>query len=240
MPKQQPDKIILRIANLHVNYGDVPVLTGLNLDVKQAESVAIMGRNGVGKTTLLRAIIGLVKAHIGVIEIGGRPIFQKKPNAIARMGVGYVPQGRGIFPKLSVRENLILGTRAASEQKEIDQQAFTYFPILADRLEQAGGTLSGGEQQMLAIARVLCGRPKILLLDEPSEGIQPSIVKLLRSLLPQIASQRNLTTILVEQNVNLATHVADRFVFVDKGRIVHECGQMGINDQRTLRRYLAV
>lgn len=240
MPKQQPDKIILRIANLHVNYGDVPVLTGLNLDVKQAESVAIMGRNGVGKTTLLRAIIGLVKAQSGAIEIGGRPIFQKKPNAIARMGVGYVPQGRGIFPKLSVRENLILGTRAASEQKEIDQQAFTYFPILADRLEQAGGTLSGGEQQMLAIARVLCGRPKILLLDEPSEGIQPSIVKLLRSLLPQIASQRNLTTILVEQNVNLATHVADRFVFVDKGRIVHECGQMGINDQRTLRRYLAV
>ena len=231
---------MIRISDLYAGYDGVPVITGLNLDVRKGESVAILGRNGVGKTTLLRTIIGLVKSSAGTVEIDGQAITGLPPHRIARMGTAYVPQGRGIFPKLTVKENLILGTRSAAGSSRIDERVFTYFPILAERLGQAGGTLSGGEQQMLALARALCGNPKILLLDEPSEGIQPSIVKQLQSLLPRIREQTGLTTIVIEQNLDLAIHTSDRFLFMDKGLIVHECDRAGLEDKSVLKRFLVV
>ena len=218
----------------------MPVLHGLSLTVGRAEAVAVMGRNGVGKSTLLRSIVGLVKPSAGSVEVDGHAIAGAPPHRIARLGIGYVPQGRGIFPKLTVKENLILGTRAVGKEGRIDEQVFAYFPILQERLRQIGGTLSGGEQQMLAIARALCGQPKVLLLDEPSEGIQPSIVKLLVALLPRIRSEAGLTVVIVEQNLDLAQHTADRFVFMDKGRTVHECGRKALEDKSILRRYLGV
>ena len=237
---REPPDDILRISDLDVGYDGVPVLHGLSLTVGRAEAVAVMGRNGVGKSTLLRSIVGLVKPSAGSVEVDGHAIAGAPPHRIARLGIGYVPQGRGIFPKLTVKENLILGTRAVGKEGRIDEQVFAYFPILQERLRQIGGTLSGGEQQMLAIARALCGQPKVLLLDEPSEGIQPSIVKLLVALLPRIRSEAGLTVIIVEQNLDLAQHTADRFVFMDKGRTVHECGRKALEDKSILRRYLGV
>ena len=237
---REPPDDILRISDLDVGYDGVPVLHGLSLTVGRAEAVAVMGRNGVGKSTLLRSIVGLVKPSAGSVEVDGHAIAGAPPHRIARLGIGYVPQGRGIFPKLTVKENLILGTRAVGKEGRIDEQVFAYFPILQERLRQIGGTLSGGEQQMLAIARALCGRPKVLLLDEPSEGIQPSIVKLLVALLPRIRSEAGLTVVIVEQNLDLAQHTADRFVFMDKGRTVHECGRKALEDKSILRRYLGV
>ena len=237
---RNPPDDILRISDLDVGYDGVPVLHGLSLTVGRAEAVAVMGRNGVGKSTLLRSIVGLVKPSAGSVEVDRHAIAGAPPHRIARLGIGYVPQGRGIFPKLTVKENLILGTRAVGKEGRIDEQVFAYFPILQERLRQIGGTLSGGEQQMLAIARALCGRPKVLLLDEPSEGIQPSIVKLLVALLPRIRSEAGLTVVIVEQNLDLAQHTADRFVFMDKGRTVHECGRKALEDKSILRRYLGV
>ena len=237
---REPPDDILRISDLDVGYDGVPVLHGLSLTVGRAEAVAVMGRNGVGKSTLLRSIVGLVKPSAGSVEVDGHAIGGAPPHRIARLGIGYVPQGRGIFPKLTVKENLILGTRAVGKEGRIDEQVFAYFPILQERLRQIGGTLSGGEQQMLAIARALCGRPKVLLLDEPSEGIQPSIVKLLVALLPRIRSEAGLTVVIVEQNLDLAQHTADRFIFMDKGRTVHECGRKALEDKSILRRYLGV
>ena len=231
---------MLRITGLDAGYDGVPVIHGLSLTVGRAEAVAVMGRNGVGKSTLLRSIVGLVKPSAGSVEVDGHAIAGDAPHRIARLGIGYVPQGRGIFPKLTVKENLILGTRAVGKEGRIDEQVFAYFPILQERLRQIGGTLSGGEQQMLAIARALCGQPKVLLLDEPAEGIQPSIVKLLEALLPRIRSEAGLTVVIVEQNLELAQHTADRFLFMDKGRIVHQCDREALEDKSILRRYLGV
>ena len=236
----EPPDDMLRIADLDVGYEGVPVIHGLSLTVGRAEAVAVMGRNGVGKSTLLRSIVGLVKPWAGAVEVDGHAIAGDAPHRIARLGIGYVPQGRGIFPKLTVRENLVLGTRAVGKDGRIDERVFAYFPILQERLRQIGGTLSGGEQQMLAIARALCGQPKVLLLDEPSEGIQPSIVKLLEGLLPRIRSEAGLTVVIVEQNLDLAQHTASRFLFMDKGRIVHESDRKDLEDRSVLRRYLGV
>jgi urea ABC transporter ATP-binding protein UrtE len=234
---------MLRLAQLHAGYGSTQVLGGVGLELRPGEVLALMGRNGAGKTTLMRTIIGLLRPSSGCIELDGASISGLPPHRVAQKGVAFVPQGRGIFAKLTVRENLLIGTRAAATvQAEIPDSIFDYFPVLAERREQRGGTLSGGEQQMLAIARALCGRPRVLLLDEPSEGIQPSIVHDLGRLLRRIVKDAGVAILLVEQNLDLALELADRGLIMEKGRIVREGSADEFRDDEisNLREFLAI
>jgi urea ABC transporter ATP-binding protein UrtE len=232
---------MLKVENVHASYGTVPVLTGISLELPANEIIALLGRNGVGKTTLLKVLIGLLKPDEGQVDFEGQTISGLPPHRIARMGLAYVPQGRGIFPQLTVRENLQVGTRAAGgKSPAIPEEVFTFFPVLKNRLGQAGGTLSGGEQQMLAIGRALCGKPKLLLLDEPSEGIQPSIVQQLGSLIPEIAGRTRMSVLIVEQNIDLALHVARHCLVMEKGRIVYEGRPENFQDEAILREFLAI
>ena len=230
---------MLEIADLHAAYGPVPVLAGVDLKVARGEVLALLGRNGVGKTTLMRSIIGLLRPSRGSARLEGDVLTGLHPHQIARRGLAYVPQGRGIFAKLTVRENLLIGTRAAGGA-EVPGEVFEHFPILKERIGQAGGTLSGGQQQMLAIARALCGRPKLLLLDEPSEGVQPNIVQEIGKLIRDIVERSGIAILLVEQNLDLALQTAHRCAFMEKGRIVHEGAPQELEDETVLRRYLAI
>jgi len=232
---------MLKVSNLHAAYGTVPVLTGVELDLGKGEILALLGRNGVGKTTLMKALIGLLRPTEGTVELDGSAIEGLAPHRIARLGIAYVPQGRGIFAKLTVRENLLVGTRAQRNGAGgIPDEVFSYFPILQERLAQAGGTLSGGEQQMLAIARALCGRPSVLLLDEPSEGIQPTIVQELGRIIGRISETSGMSVLLVEQNIDLALEASRRCLVMEKGRIVHEGAPEDFRDESVLRRFLAI
>jgi urea ABC transporter ATP-binding protein UrtE len=210
------------------------------LTVAAGEVLALLGRNGVGKTTLMRSIIGLLHPSRGGAHLNGEALAGLQPHQIARRGIAYVPQGRGIFAKLTVRENLLIGTRAVGGGASIPPEVFEYFPILQERLGQAGGTLSGGQQQMLAIGRALCGRPKVLLLDEPSEGVQPNIVQEIGKLIRGIVERSGITVLLVEQNLDLALKTAHRCVIMEKGCIVYEGAPQDMEDETILRRYLAI
>jgi urea ABC transporter ATP-binding protein UrtE len=232
---------VLRVDGLSVGYGSVPVLDGVSLEVEQRKVLAMLGRNGAGKTTLLRALAGLLKPALGRIEYEGRDIAGLPPHQIARLGVAYVPQGRGILPKLTVEENLIIGTRAkAWRGGRIPDSVFDYFPILKARLKQRGGTLSGGEQQQLALGRALCGNPRLLLLDEPSEGLQPSIVQLIGQLIPRFARDDGMAVLLVEQNLDLALTVATKCLILDKGRIAYEADRAQLEQSEIMEEFLAV
>jgi urea ABC transporter ATP-binding protein UrtE len=232
---------MLRVSDIHSAYGAVPVLNGVSFSLAAGQVLTLLGRNGVGKTTLMRTIIGLLKPTAGRIELDGRAVTGLAPHAIARRGVAFVPQGRGIFAKLTVRENLLAGTRARTDRKEtIPAEVFEYFPILQERLGQLGGTLSGGEQQMLAFARALCGAPRLMLLDEPSEGIQPNIVFELGRIIGRITTASDMAVLLVEQNIDLALQVAHRALVMEKGRIVHEGEPDDFRDDQTLRKLLAI
>ena len=230
---------MLEIADLHAAYGPVPVLAGVDLRVARGEVLALLGRNGVGKTTLMRSIIGLLRPSRGSARLEGDVLTGLHPHQIARRGIAYVPQGRGIFAKLTVRENLLIGTRAAA-RAQIPEEVFEHFPILRERIGQPGGTLSGGQQQMLAIARALCSRPKLLLLDEPSEGVQPNIVQEIGMLIRDIVERSGIAILLVEQNLDLALQTAHRCAFMEKGRIVHEGAPKELEDETILRRHLAI
>jgi len=232
---------MLSVRDIHAAYGAVPVLSGVDLELSVGEILALFGRNGVGKTTLMRVLIGLLRPVRGRIVFDGKEIAGQPPHRIAKAGIAYVPQGRGIFPKLSVIENLRIGTRARREANgAIPDQIFEYFPILRERQQQLGGTLSGGEQQMLAFGRALCGSPRLLLLDEPSEGIQPNIVQQLGALIRQIVDGTGVTVLLVEQNLDLGLRIATRCAVMEKGRIVHQGSPEDFRDEATLRRLLAI
>jgi urea ABC transporter ATP-binding protein UrtE len=234
---------MLNVRELRAGYGSTLILSGVSLELRRGEVLALLGRNGAGKTTLMRTIIGLVRPRTGSIDFDGASIVGLPPHRVAQKGVAFVPQGRGIFGKLSVRENLLIGTRAARQTAgQIPESIFDYFPILTERLEQRGATLSGGEQQMLAIARALCGRPRVLLLDEPSEGIQPSIVHDLRRLLRWIVNDESVAVLLVEQNLDLALQLADRALIMEKGRIVREARAAEFRDEKilNLQEFLAI
>ena len=222
---------MLMIDKLHVAYGGILILQGVDLAVRHGEIRAIMGRNGMGKTTLLKTIMGLVPAQSGRILLEGVPIQSLPTHEIAGRGISYVPQGREIFGEFTVFENLRLGTlgKPRSERK-IPQDVFEYFPVLYERRNQRAGSFSGGEQQMLAIARALVSRPKLLLLDEPSEGIQPSIVKEICTILRKIIAETGLTILIVEQNVDMIMEVAAECAFMEKGAIVENCT---VSDLRT-------
>ena len=234
---------MLNLADVRAGYGSSMVLGGVSLQLRAGEVLALLGRNGAGKTTLMRTVMGLLPPSTGSIELEGASICGLPPHRIAQKGVAFVPQGRGIFAKLTVRENLMIGTRALGRSvAQIPDTVFDYFPILAERMEQRGGTLSGGQQQILAIARALCGRPRVLLLDEPSEGIQPSIVQDLGRMLRRIVDDAGVAILLVEQNLDLALQLANRGMVMEKGRIVREGTADDLRDESVLhvKEFLAI
>jgi len=222
---------MLTIEGLHASYGGSLILQGIDLSVQHGEIKAIMGKNGMGKTTLLKTIMGLLVPRSGKILLEGRPIQGLRTHEIAAAGIGYVPQGREIFNDFTVWENLRLGLlRNPRSRREIPKEIFEYFPILAERQNQRAGSFSGGEQQMLAIARALVSHPKLLLLDEPSEGIQPSIVDQICKILRKINQETGLTVVIVEQNVDMLLSVAGNCAFMEKGRVVETCSIQDVQE----------
>jgi urea ABC transporter ATP-binding protein UrtE len=232
---------MLGVTDLTAAYGSVPVLNGVSLRLAKGEVLALLGRNGVGKTTLLRTMTGLLPPLGGTITLADETISGLSTHAISRRGVALVPQGRGILAKLSVRENLLVGGRAATGRNPVPiDEIVARFPILADRLDQPGGTLSGGQQQQLAIARALSARPTVMLLDEPTEGIQPNVVQDISELIRTLTRDTGLSVLLVEQNIDFALHTAHRCVVMEKGRIVHEGSPDELRSDAVLKRYLAI
>jgi branched-chain amino acid transport system ATP-binding protein len=228
---------VLEVEAIHTYYGESHVLHGLSLRVAPGEAVALLGRNGAGKTTAIRSIVGFTPPRAGRVVFEGQAIERWPAYRIARRGLALVPQGRRIFAPLSVRENLLLGARAAGWTLE---RVFELFPRLRERQAQSGGTLSGGEQQMLAIARALLTNGRLLLLDEPSEGLAPLIVRDIGTTLLALKAQR-LSLLLVEQNYHLALRVADRVYVMNKGQIVYEGTPAGLEAAEDVkRRYLGV
>jgi branched-chain amino acid transport system ATP-binding protein len=217
-------KTLLQLENVHAGYGPIEVLKGLNLTVGEGEIVAVLGANGAGKSTTLMTISGINQCREGRILFNGEPIQNQPPHEIVRCGISQAPEGRRIFSRLTVRENLEMGAfqRVNDEALRADvEQVFATFPILKERQTQLGGTLSGGEQQMLAISRALMARPKLLLLDEPSLGLAPMIVTKIFDIIRDI-NRQGTTILLVEQNANMALHVAQRGYVLETGKIVLE------------------
>lgn len=213
---------MLEVKHLRSGYGGIPVLTGLSLRVVEGEFVGILGHNGMGKTTLLKTLIGLLPATSGEVTFAGATITCVAPHRRARLGVGYVPQGRGILPRLTVLENLRFAAAAVGKGKGPLEGILGDFPRLRPLLDRPGGALSGGEQQLLALARTLIQEPRIVLLDEPTEGIQPSVIEEIVDKLKALRRQRGLTILLVEQNVDFIKALSDRVLLIQKGSIVSE------------------
>ncbi|KMO36760.1 ABC transporter ATP-binding protein [Methylobacterium aquaticum] len=214
---------LLAVEGLHSGYGRIPILGGITLSVREGEFVGILGHNGMGKTTLLRTLMGYLPATAGRVRLDGADITRRSPTARARAGIGYVPQGREIFPALSVRENLRMGCLLSRRgEDETIADILTTFPRLKAYLDRPGGALSGGEQQLLALARCLCGGPRILLLDEPTEGIQPSIIEEIIETLRRIGRERGIALLLVEQNLSCITGLSERVLILQKGVITRE------------------
>ena len=213
---------MLTVKGVDVSYGESRILNRLSIAVGDGQVVCVMGRNGVGKTTLLKTIMGLVAPREGAIVFGEQEITRLTPYERARLGLGYVPQGRDIFPSLSVRENLILGARRKRPPQQSLDYVLSLFPALAQMLGKRGGDLSGGQQQQLAIARALIADPKLLLLDEPTEGIQPSIVQEIAAVLQQIKQEQRRSILLVEQYLEFARSICDHFYVMEKGVVALE------------------
>jgi branched-chain amino acid transport system ATP-binding protein len=214
---------MLHINNVEAYYGNIQALSGISLDINEGEIITLIGANGAGKSTTLMTISGVVPARTGEILFKGQDISKLKPEEIVKLGVCQVPEGRHIFPNLTVAENLDMGAFLRNDKAEIKKDleyVLGLFPRLAERINQQGGTLSGGEQQMLAISRALMARPQLLLLDEPSMGLAPIIIRQIFDILKQINEEHNTTIFLVEQNANLALQIADRGYVIENGRIV--------------------
>ena len=235
-------EILLNTVGLWSGYGGKPVLQGVDMDVRAGEIVAVIGRNGVGKSTLMKSLIGLLPADKGSVVFGGTAIDALAAHKRARLGIGYVPQGRDVFPRMSVFENLAVGLsisgKAAPEGRI--EEIFGYFPILSERRDQRAGTLSGGQQQQLAIGRVLMGGPSLILLDEPSEGIQPNIVQDIARIMVELNRKTGVSIVFVEQNIDMIRAMAQRCYVMDKGRITAEIPPETLEDRDAVRRFLAV
>jgi urea transport system ATP-binding protein len=220
---------ILELQGLQASYGATPILQGVDMKVRKGEIVSLIGRNGVGKTTTMRCLMGLLRTRGGSVRLQGQDIAALSSDARARLGIGYVPQGREVFARMTVAENLMVGELVGGPRgKKQPELVYQYFPRLAERRNQQAGTMSGGEQQQLAIGRALVGNPALMLLDEPSEGIQPSIVQLICDVLRAIRRDLGTTILFVEQNLDTILDVGERAYVMEKGRIVGriEPGQM--------------
>jgi urea transport system ATP-binding protein len=229
---------MLSLRDLHVSYGESEVLHGLDFAVAPSEIVAIMGRNGMGKTTLMKSLMGILPARSGTIRVGTVEITHLKSYERVAAGLGYVPQGRMIFPAMSVEENIETGLFASGEAA-VPGDIYQLFPVLLEMKGRRGGNLSGGQQQQLAIARALATRPKVLLLDEPTEGIQPSIIQDIARTLKRIRDERGLSIIVSEQVLSFALDIADRVLVLENGEIVHE-DKRGDVDEATIAKFLSV
>jgi urea transport system ATP-binding protein len=232
---------MLDLAAVDAFYGASRALHGVSVSVGAGQFLAVLGRNGVGKTTLMRTIMGLMDRIVGSIRLDGKEIGAMRADLRAKAGIGYVPQGRGILPRFTVRENLELGRFAApsSARNSSMDEVFALFPMLKEFLGRYGGNLSGGQQQQLAIARALLAEPKILLLDEPTEGIQPNIVEEIEDVIMKLNRERGLTVVLVEQNVEFAKRSCSRFVILEKGVVAAE-GSVGELTDDLVHRHMAV
>jgi branched-chain amino acid transport system ATP-binding protein len=213
---------MLTVGELSAGYGRIQVLNGVSFAVAAGEFVGVLGHNGMGKTTLLKTLIGIIRASAGRVTFDGADITAAPSHRRARLGIGYVPQGRGIFPALSVRDNLRMGVSRGRPEAGVIEPVLAEFPRLVPLLDRTGGALSGGEQQLLALARCLCGEPRLLLLDEPTEGIQPSIIEEIVERLRSLRDRRGLTIVLVEQNLDFIRALSQRVLIIQKGRITRE------------------
>jgi urea transport system ATP-binding protein len=233
---------MLQVSDLNVYYGESHILRGVDMSVPPGQMVCLIGRNGVGKTTLLKSVMGLVPPRQGQIKLAGRSLLNLSPDRRARMGIGYVPQGRDIIPRLTVKENLLLGLEAIPpgqpRPSEVPEDIYELFPVLKTMLTRMGGDLSGGQQQQLAIARAIISRPKLLVLDEPTEGIQPSIILEIEAAVRQIIATTGISVLLVEQHLHFVRQ-ADWYYAMQKGGIVAS-GPTENLSQSVIQQFLAV
>jgi branched-chain amino acid transport system ATP-binding protein len=230
----------LNISGLDCFYGEVQVLHGLDLVLDEGEVLCLLGRNGAGKTTTLKAIMGLVPSSAGSIRLDGKELTRLPAHEVPKAGVAYVPQGRRLFAEMTVAENIEIGLMARGKGKQTRESVLDLFPLLRERLRQRSGTLSGGEQQMLAMARALCLEPKVLLLDEPTEGLMPSMIAKIREMVARLR-ELGVSTILVEQRVDAVLSLADRVTFIENGRNRETLGVEALRaDPSSIRRYVGV
>jgi branched-chain amino acid transport system ATP-binding protein len=240
----QPTDSLIAVEDLHTFYGKSHILHGVSLTVGRGEVVGLLGRNGVGKSTTLKTIMGLVQPRQGAVKLEGRPITSMAPHKLAKLGIGYVPEDRRIFRLLTVMENLRTGLDrpgvSDARKHELLDKVFAYFPVLGQRRDQAGGTLSGGEQQMLAIARAMMLEPKIILLDEPTEGLMPRMVSQIRQII-DVLHNEGVAILLVEQNVPLTLEASQRVYIMEKGMVRHHAAasELKVGDA-VIQQYLGV
>ena len=230
----------LQISNLSAGYDGTPILRDINCTVADGEIVGVVGRNGVGKTTLLKSVMGLLTPDGGRVEFNSTDLTDEPADVRARGGIGYVPQGRDVFPGLTVEQNLLIGENVGTGEETLYDRVYEYFPILEERADQDAGTMSGGQQQMLAIGRAIIGGPDLLLVDEPSEGVQPSIVQSITKDLRRINEELGTTILFVEQNLSVIQGLADRCYAMDHGTIVDELDGNELANRAQLEEYLVV
>ena len=230
---------MLKIQNISVKISNSIILKNIDMYIKKGMITCIMGKNGMGKTTLLETIIGHHRPYLGHINYNGVNISKLLPYERAKLGLAYVPQGREIFPRLTVKENLFTGLSIKNNDYKLDTEVLSLFPILSEMLDRYGGDLSGGQQQQLAIARALLMRPKVLILDEPTEGIQPSIIKIIKDVIVHVKEIKKTTIVLVEQYFDFVQDIADEVVIMDRGK-VFKSGKVKILKDKNIKNILAV
>ena len=230
---------MLQIKQLHQYYGGSHILRGIDLQVHPGEITVLLGRNGVGKTTLIKALMGLIEPRSGSVHLNGQSLLGLKSEQRVRLGLGYVPQGREIFNRLTVEENLRMGMAVRPSSESLSNELLNLFPVLKEMLHRRGGDLSGGQRQQLAIARALASKPKVLILDEPTEGIQPNIIKKIGEIIRQLAHENGIAILLCEQYYDFAESLADHYVVMDRGEVVAS-GKGGSMREENIRSLVSI